>query len=304
MIPNDASSLAIVASAVALALLLAIDFNNRLKPRNRGGRPRPKDPQADRRGFLPPCKPFWVEKEVLRLKALMPDAGCRTIAAVFNRLHAKRGMTVSKSWVAKVLKKNADNIREIRREIRKRKPRKQPKNIVWALDLTTMSAAGKLIFGIIDHGTRACLALRELPLNSSIAILRLLLDAIELYGKPKVLRSDNGPTFTSRLFRFALFWLGIRHQRTEPMAPWQNGRIERFFGTFKRKIRAWIAEGGNVEKLYQELDVFRCWYNHVRPHQNLDGLTPAEAWDGLEKPKSRGQPRFFEEWDGNLTGFL
>jgi putative transposase len=88
------------------------------------------------------------------------------------------------------------------------------------------------------------------------------------------------------------------------MAPWQNGRIERFFGTFKRKIRAWIAEGGNVEKLYQELDVFRCWYNHIRPHQNLDGLTPGEAWEGHQEPKSRGQPRFFEEWDGNLTGFL
>jgi hypothetical protein len=152
--------------------------------------------------------------------------------------------------------------------------------------------------------SRACIALRELPSNSSIAILRLLLDAIELYGKPKVLRSDNGSTFISRLFRFALFWLGIRHQRTEPMAPWQNGRIERFFGTFKNRIRSWIAEGGNVEKLYQELDVFRYWYNHIRPHQNLDGFTPGEAWDGHEEPKSRGQPRFFEEWDGKLTGFL
>lgn len=76
------------------------------------------------------------------------------------------------------------------------------------------------------------------------------------------------------------------------MAPWRNGRIERFFGTFKRKIRAWIAEGGNVEKLYQELDVFRCWYNHIRPHQNLDGLTPGEAREGHQEPKSRGQPRF------------
>lgn len=303
MIPNDASSFAILAFAVVLALLLALDFTQG-PPRNRGGRRRPEDPERDLRGLIPASKPKWVEKEVLRLKALMPDAGCRTIAAIFNRLNTKRGMTVSKSWVAKVLKENAEQIVKIRREIRKRKPRKLSKSIVWALDLTQVSAAGKPILGMIDHGTRACLTLRELPLNSSIAILRLLLDAIELYGKPKVLRSDNGTTFTSRLFRFAIFWLGIRHQRTEPMAPWQNGRIERFFGTFKRKIRAWIAEGGDVEKLYQEIDVFRCWYNHARPHQNLDGLTPAEAWDGLEKPKGRGQPRFFEEWDGNLTGFL
>ena len=158
---------------------------------------------------------------------------------------------------------------------------------------------------MVDHGTRACLTLRDIPANTSVAILRLLLDAIELYGKPKVLRSDNGSTFTSRLFRFALFWLGIRHQRTEPMAPWQNGRIERFFGTFKERLRAWVADGGDVENLYQELDGFRCWYNHVRPHQSLDGLTPGEAWDGLKEPRSRGKPsRLFEAWDGKLTGFL
>lgn len=72
------------------------------------------------------------------------------------------------------------------------------------------------------------------------------------------------------------------------MAPWQNGRIERFFGTFKERIREWIAAGGDTEKLYQELDVFRCWYNHIRPHQGIDGLTPSEAWDGLEEPRSEG----------------
>ena len=87
------------------------------------------------------------------------------------------------------------------------------------------------------------------------------------------------------------------------MAPWQNGRMERFFGTFKERIREWIAAGGDTEKLYQELDVFRCWYNHIRPHQGIDGLTPGEAWDGLEEPRSRGQPELFEEWDGKLTGF-
>jgi len=30
-------------------------------------------------------KPEWVSKEIIRLKALMPEAGCRTLALVFNR---------------------------------------------------------------------------------------------------------------------------------------------------------------------------------------------------------------------------
>ena len=40
----------------------------------------------------------------------------------------------------------------------------------------------------------------------------------------------------SRLFRFVLFLLGIRHQRTDLHCPRQNGRVERFFGTLKHSL--------------------------------------------------------------------
>lgn len=46
-------------------------------------------------------KPQWVKTEVIRLKALMPQAGCRTIAHLFNRRWAaRRAMTVSKTYLA------------------------------------------------------------------------------------------------------------------------------------------------------------------------------------------------------------
>ena len=35
-------------------------------------------------------KPRWVRNEVIKLKALMPQAGCRTIAHCFNRRWAVR----------------------------------------------------------------------------------------------------------------------------------------------------------------------------------------------------------------------
>lgn len=45
-------------------------------------------------------KPEWVRKEVIRLKALMPEAGCRMIAHAFNRRFARsKQMTVSKTFV-------------------------------------------------------------------------------------------------------------------------------------------------------------------------------------------------------------
>jgi transposase InsO family protein len=36
---------------------------------------------------------------------------------------------------------------------------------------------------------------------------------------------------------------GVRHQRTEPGCPWQNGRIERLFGTLKQKLDQWEVAG-------------------------------------------------------------
>jgi len=157
------------------------------------------------------------------------------------------------------------------------------------------------ILGLLDHGSRACLALRELRSRSAITLLRAPLDAIERFGRPRILRTDNEPIFTSRLFRFALRCLGIRHQRTASFAPWQNGRIERFFATFKERILPWLEQNGIPDDLPPNLALFRAWYNHARPHQHLDGLTPALAW---ARKQPAGRPLYVSEWDGRLTGLL
>jgi transposase InsO family protein len=182
---------------------------------------------------------------VLRLKALMPDSGCRKIAVTFNWLHGGRGMTVGKTFVANLVRKNQQEILRLRHELKHKLPRPMPRNRVWGLDLTSVRDDGesRTVLGLVDHGTRACLALRSLPTKASIAILRALLDVIERFGAPKCVRTDNEAVFTSRLFRLGLHLLGIRHQRTAPFAPWQNGRIERFFGTFKERFRIWLAQG-------------------------------------------------------------
>ncbi|MEO1333954.1 MAG: integrase core domain-containing protein, partial [Myxococcota bacterium] len=77
--------------------------------------------------------------------------------------------------------------------------------------------------------------------------------------------------------------LGIKHQRTLLQAPWQNGRIERFFGTLKSALK--LRSDGPVDA--DDLRSFRAWYNHVRPHQHLNGQTPAEAWEGSKKRLSQ-----------------
>jgi putative transposase len=236
----------------------------------------------------------------------MPHAGCRSIADTFNRrFAARRRMTVGKTFVFQFLRERRYDIEMLRRRIKNARPRPVPKNLVWALDLTgksTLDGSTRMVLGILEHASRAALWLEALPSKSSWMLILKLLAAIKRYGKPRMVRTDNESVFTSGIFRLALLVLGVRHQRTDPGCPWQNGRIERFFGTLKDKLDRLAVD--SLEALNEALGEFRFFYNHVRPHQNLTGLTSAEVWSGASPfahaPKGE---YWFEAWDGLLTGY-
>ena len=250
-------------------------------------------------------KPAWAIREIIRLKALMQDAGCRTIAHAFNRRYAaSRKMTVGKTLVADTIRQHRYEIEVTRRTLKHRVPSALPCNLVWAIDLTGKGdAAGNMhmIFGMVDHGSRALLTLAALPNKASWSLLGHLFLAIGKYGKPRAVRTDNEACFTSRLLRIVLMLSGIRHQRSDLHCPWQNGRIERLFWTLKQKLDQW--EVADAVQLAGDLKMFRFWYNRVRPHQHLGGRTPHEAWRGIDPFARHAKLRgWFEAWDGLLQG--
>jgi transposase InsO family protein len=111
-------------------------------------------------------------------------------------------------------------------------------------------------------------------------LLQELVQAVTRYGRPQLVRTDNEAVLVSRLFRFGLWLLGIRQQRIEPGCPWQNGRVERFIGTVKRELASEsIADGPEFGLALRDI---RQWYNHDRPHDHLQGRTPAEVWAGID----------------------
>ena len=250
---------------LCLVLFLIARLVKRWRARRSSFRRRRSVAREGEPGFKNRRKPEWVRAEVIRLRALMPDDGCRTIASVFNRVHERsHAMTVSKSFVADLIRQNQLAILRARREVRRRKPRVMPRNLIWAMDLTYVrpeaSGSAVPVLGIVDHGTRACVALRMLRTRTSVVLLRALADAVEEFGVPRTVRTDNEPVFCSRLFRFGLLVLGIRHERTEVMAPWQNGRVERFFGTLKSALRRWREVEPGALFGQRELDRFRFFY--------------------------------------------
>ncbi len=266
-------------------------------------RRRSKDELAQKKygtKYLP--KPQWVITEIIKLAALYPTYSGHKLAFVFNRLYANsKAMTVSKSWVYKPVSRYEHEVLLERRRIKAKPPAPIPRYKLWQMDLTQINDNNNQphrLLGCIDAGTRACIGLMSVRRKTSIALLRALLNLIEQYGHPKFLRTDNEACLTSKLFRFGLWFLGIKHQTTEVACPWQNGRIERFFGTLKQHTKQVIIP---ADEMTSSLHIFRNWYNHVRPHQNLNGGTPAEAWNN-KGPNQRGKGFHVSEWDGVLEG--
>ncbi len=209
-------------------------------------------------------------------------------------------------WVFKSAKKLRLHVEsayplEERPQLKNRKPRPTPINQVWGIDLTGKQDLGKnnlQILAVVDHGSRANLYLQAIPNKTSMTLLRCLLDSIEKYGKPMVIRTDNESIFTSWLFRFGLWFLGIKHQRTDIGCPWMNGRIERFFGTLKQKLNQ--IDVVNFEHLNLHLKNFRFFYNHIRTHANIEDRTPAEVWTGKGFKR---KAKYCSAWGGLLQGY-
>ena len=236
----------------------------------------------------------------------MPHSGCRKIADCFNRRFAlARQMTVGKSYVSDMVRMHHYEIAILRRQIKNAKPKTVAHNFIWALDLTgkaTLDGQTLLVLAILEHASRAALTLEALHSKSSWTLVGRLVTSIKRYGKPKMIRTDNETIFTSRVFCLSLFVLGIRHQRTDLHCPWQNGRVERFFGTLKTSLDQLAVT--SFDALNSALGEYRFYYNHVRSHQNLGGATPAETWTGVNPYVTRfKQEYWFEAWDGLLSGY-
>jgi putative transposase len=180
-------------------------------------------------------KPDWVKYKVLVLKAYLPHDGCRKIALHFNRQYEHTSISVSKSYVYRIVKEHQYEIVLLRKKLKHHIPKALPKNLIWSMDITLYDH--QQIFAIIDNGSRALLVLQRLSSKVTLHLLKVILFTIEKYGKPKIIKSDNEAVFISKLLRFALWILGIKQQRTHIASPWQNGKVERLFGTLKPLLR-------------------------------------------------------------------
>jgi transposase InsO family protein len=91
----------------------------------------------------------------------------------------------------------------------------------------------------------------------------------------RALQVDGGSEFMAE-FEAAAMHHGIHLAVLAPRSPELNGRVERINGTWRRELYAVADLPSSLQALRPHVMRFRTLYNHVRPHQALGYLTPAE----------------------------
>lgn len=151
-------------------------------------------------------------------------------------------------------------------------------NHVWTYDfLFDQLADGRWFktLSVLDEFTRQCLVIRVGASIRAPEVIATLTIAMEQYGRPEFLRSDNGSEFTATAVMQWLQSKSVGPSFIPPGRPWQNGYIESFHSRFRDEClnREWFVshqEAGVV------IEHWRQQYNTERPHSALGYKTPAQ----------------------------
>ncbi len=152
-------------------------------------------------------------------------------------------------------------------------------NQVWAIDITyvAMKKGFMYLTAIIDVYSRFIVGWKlsnSLDKNTQTEALQ---DAIERYGKPEIINSDQGSQYTSEHWVSFLENKGIKISMDGKGRATDNAFIERFFRTIKQK-HIYLNPAKNGTDLYQGIDTFILRYNYKRRHQGIGRVKPVELY--------------------------
>jgi len=161
-------------------------------------------------------------------------------------------------------------------------------NQLWQTDFTYLKVIGWGWFylsSVLDDFSRYIIAWKlcttmtaeDVTATLDLALKASGLDRATVVHRPRLL-SDNGSSYISADLAKWLDGQDMDHVRGAPYHPMTQGKIERWHQTLKNRI---LLENyylpGDLEA---EIDAFVADYNHLRYHESLGNLTPADVYFG------------------------
>jgi transposase InsO family protein len=143
------------------------------------------------------------------------------------------------------------------------------------------------IHGMLDDCSRFVVALEAHASEREEDMLRVLIRALRLHGKPDALFLDNGATYRGDVLRTACSRLGISLIHARPYDPEARGKMERFWRTLREGCLDHLGEVGSLAEINQRLALFLERHYHSEPHAGLIGRAPLTAYAPSERLPNR-----------------
>lgn len=143
-------------------------------------------------------------------------------------------------------------------------------NIIWASDFTYIPFHSRTVYlaTIKDVFDRKVVGWCLLTSHTVQLTIGALVDAVEKHGRPKVLHSDQGSEYKSKVYcRFAQS-LNIKLSMSRKGSPWENGFQESFYSHFKVDLgdpNRFKTLGELAAGIYHQIH----YYNNFRIHSAL-----------------------------------
>jgi len=201
----------------------------------------------------------------------------------FDYLRNLKGFTWNHKRVYRIYRELELNLRiKPRQRIRRDKP--EPLSVpvapneVWSMDfMHDQLSDGRCfrLFNVIDDFNREGLAIDVDFSLPALRVIRSLNQIIEWRGKPKVIRSDNGPEFISHALKTWAEMHQIKLAFIQPGNPQQNAYVERYNRTVRYSwLSLYLFE--TIDEVQNYATSWLWFYNNERPHKANGGLTPQQ----------------------------
>jgi putative transposase len=156
---------------------------------------------------------------------------------------------------------------------------------VWSADITYVPLASGFVYlaATIDWSSRYVLAWRLSNTLDGSFCLDMLDEALSR-GRPEVFNTDQGVQFTAEAWTRRLEAAGVAVSMDGRGRALDNVFVERLWRTVKYEdlyLRGYEA----VPEVRHGLGRYFGFYNEERPHQSLDGRTPAEVYRQGRQPE-------------------
>lgn len=150
-------------------------------------------------------------------------------------------------------------------------------NECWSVDFMSDALFNGRRFrtlNVIDDFNREVLAIEVDTSLPTVRVTRVLDQVALERGYPQRIRVDNGPEFTSAAFHDWAATHRVQLDFIQPGRPAQNAYIERFNRTYREEVLDFYLFA-SLQEVRAMTENWLHTYNHLRPHDALDGSVPA-----------------------------